>query len=66
MACFRLVTLRPELLRSVPFFFRFIADLTALLAPLPYFAMDPSKLLRCGSVETTVARLWARVVAPYG
>jgi hypothetical protein len=44
-ACFRLVTLPPDPLRSVPFFFRLIADSTALLAPFPYFAIAPSKTL---------------------
>ena len=40
IACFRLVTLRPEPLLSVPFFLRCIADLTRLLAALPYLAMS--------------------------
>jgi hypothetical protein len=39
MACFRLVTLRPEPLFSVPFFLRRIADSTFFDADLPYFAM---------------------------
>ena len=42
MACFRLVTFRPELLFNVPFFLRRIADSTRLLAPLPYLAMRTS------------------------
>src|SRR5688572_33253883 len=42
IACFRLVTFRPELLFNVPFFFRRIADSTRLLAPLPYLAMSTS------------------------
>jgi hypothetical protein len=40
IACFRLFTLRPEPLFSVPFFLRCIADLTRLPAALPYFAMS--------------------------
>ena len=39
MACFRLLTLLPEPLLSVPFFRRCIADLTVFDADLPYFAM---------------------------
>lgn len=39
IACFRLVTLRPDPLFSVPFFFRCIADLTRLPAAFPYFAI---------------------------
>ena len=39
MACFRLFTLRPDPLFSVPFFLRCIADLTRLPAALPYLAM---------------------------
>jgi len=42
IACFRLVTFRPDPLFNVPFFFRRIADSTRLLAPLPYFAMRTS------------------------
>jgi hypothetical protein len=37
IACFRLLTLRPLPERSVPFFFRRIADSTRLLAAFPYF-----------------------------
>ena len=40
MACFRLFTLRPDPLLSVPFFRRRIADLTVLDADLPYFAIQ--------------------------
>ena len=40
IACFLLVTRFPELLLSVPFFFRRIADSTRLPAALPYFAMS--------------------------
>ena len=40
IACLRLFTLRPEPLFNVPFFFRCIADLTRLLAALPYLAMS--------------------------
>jgi hypothetical protein len=39
IACFRLVTFRPELLFNVPFFFRCIADSTRLFAAFPYFAI---------------------------
>jgi hypothetical protein len=39
IACFRLVTFRPEPLFSVPFFFRRIVDLTFFCAALPYFAI---------------------------
>ena len=39
IACFRLFTLRPELLLSVPFFLRSMADFTRLPAALPYLAM---------------------------
>ena len=52
MACFRLFTLRPEPLLRVPFFLRCIADLTRLLAALPYLAMrsiDASVVLRSPS-----------------
>jgi hypothetical protein len=41
IACFRLVTFRPELLLSVPFFRRRIADATVFDAPFPYLAMNP-------------------------
>jgi hypothetical protein len=40
MACFRLFTLRPELLFSVPFLRRRIADFTRFCADLPYLAME--------------------------
>src|SRR5204862_5596433 len=49
IACFRLFTLRPEPLLRVPFFLRCIADLTRLLAALPYLAMssiDANAVLR--------------------
>ena len=49
MACFRLFTLRPEPLLSVPFFLRCIADLTRLPAAFPYLAMrviDANVVLR--------------------
>ena len=39
IACFRLLTVRPEPLLSVPFFLRCIADLTRFPAALPYLAM---------------------------
>jgi hypothetical protein len=42
IACLRLVTFLPELLLSVPFFFRRIADSTLFDAALPYFAMRAS------------------------
>ena len=44
IACLRLVTLRPELLLSVPFFFRCIADFTRFDAARPYFATLLSSL----------------------
>jgi hypothetical protein len=47
IACFRLVTFRPEPLFNVPFFFRRIADSTRLLAPLPYLAMKTSDRSVC-------------------
>src|SRR5213592_1976219 len=40
IACFRLFTLRPELLFKVPFFRRCIADLTRFCADLPYLAIE--------------------------
>jgi preprotein translocase subunit SecB len=42
IACFRLVTVCPELLFSVPFLRRCIADFTRFCADLPYFAMRSS------------------------
>jgi hypothetical protein len=39
IACFRLVTFRPDPLLSVPFFLRRIVDLTFFAAPLLYFAI---------------------------
>lgn len=42
MACFRLVTFRPEPLLSVPRLRRRIADFTVFDAALPYFAIDTS------------------------
>lgn len=39
MACFRLLTVLPEPLLSVPFFRRRMADATVLEADFPYFAM---------------------------
>jgi len=39
IACFRLFTLRPDPLLSVPFFFRRIADSTRFDAAFPYFAI---------------------------
>jgi hypothetical protein len=46
IACFRLVTLRPEPLFSVPRLRRRIADFTVFDAPLPYFAIDTSSEVR--------------------
>jgi hypothetical protein len=46
IACLRLVTFRPELLFSVPFFFRRMADSTFFDADLPYFAIFTSFLFR--------------------
>jgi hypothetical protein len=40
IACFRLFTVRPDPLLSVPFFRRRIADPTRFDADRPYFAMD--------------------------
>jgi hypothetical protein len=45
IACLRLLTLRPDLLFSVPFLRRRIADSTFLEADSPYFAMVASALL---------------------
>jgi len=42
IACFRLFTLPPDPLFSVPFFRRFIADSTRLDADRPYFAIFTS------------------------
>jgi hypothetical protein len=42
MACFRLVTFRPDPLFRVPFFLRCIADLTVFEADFPYFAIFTS------------------------
>ena len=50
IACFRLVTLRPELLRSVPAFFRCIADFTRFDAAFPYFAMGNPPSAKCAKV----------------
>jgi hypothetical protein len=44
IACFRLLTFRPDPLLSVPFFRRRIADSTVLPAFLPYFAMRSALL----------------------
>jgi hypothetical protein len=46
IACFRLVTFRPEPLLSVPRLRRRIADATVFDAPLPYLAMAPSNVAR--------------------
>ena len=43
IACFRLVTLRPEPLVSVPLLRRRIADSTFFDAALPYFAIPPPR-----------------------
>ncbi len=50
IACLRLVTVRPEPLFSVPFFFRRIADATLFDAALPYFAIGN---LRLQPLQTT-------------
>jgi hypothetical protein len=42
IACFRLVTFRPDPLFSVPFFFRRIVDSTFFCAALPYLAIVSS------------------------
>jgi hypothetical protein len=42
IACFRLVTFRPDPLFSVPFFFRRMVDSTFFCAALPYFAIGIS------------------------
>jgi hypothetical protein len=49
IACFRLVTRRPELLLSVPRFLRRIVDSTFFDADLPYFAMRDVLLGRCAA-----------------
>jgi hypothetical protein len=41
IACFRLLTRLPELLFSVPFLRRCIADFTRFCADLPYLAIEP-------------------------
>jgi hypothetical protein len=46
IACARLFTFCPELLRKVPRFLRRIADSTFFAADLPYFAM-PTSAARC-------------------
>jgi hypothetical protein len=46
MACLRLLTLRPELLLSVPRLRRRIVDSTFLEADLPYFAMRETSSAR--------------------
>jgi hypothetical protein len=47
IACFRLFTLPPEPLLSVPCFLRRIADSTFLDADLPYFAMGFNLVSAC-------------------
>jgi len=47
IACFRLVTLRPEPLFNEPRLRRRIADFTVFDAPLPYFAIDTSGARGC-------------------
>jgi hypothetical protein len=49
IACFRLVTRRPEPLLSVPRFLRRIVDSTFFDADLPYFAMRDVLLGRCAA-----------------
>ena len=56
MACFWLVTLRPEPLFSVPFFLRCIADFTRLRDALPYFAMRRSSCKICAGLQAMLAR----------
>ena len=55
IACFRLVTFRPELLLSVPFFRRRIADSTRFDAARPYLAI-PVDLLRLPGAKPVLTR----------
>jgi hypothetical protein len=57
MACFRLVTLRPDPLLSVPFFFRRTADSTRFEADRPYLAIWFSSLLNRHSARLSAALL---------
>src|SRR3954470_1864237 len=50
IACLRLVTFRPELLFSVPFFFRRIVERTFFEADFPYFAMCTSPFVSANDV----------------
>src|SRR5438876_3432834 len=62
IACFRLFTLRPEPLLRVPFFLRWIADLTRLPAALPYLAIsliDASVVLMMSLAGTSNAQRYA-------
>jgi hypothetical protein len=52
IACFRLFTFCPELLRSVPRFLRRIVDSTFFDADLPYLAMRTSSCQVCKSRAT--------------
>jgi hypothetical protein len=52
IACLRLVTLRPELLFSVPFFLRRIVERTFFDADFPYFAIGTSLFVSANHVLT--------------
>jgi hypothetical protein len=52
IACLRLVTLRPELLFSVPFFLRRIVERTFFDADFPYFAICTSLFVSANHVLT--------------
>jgi hypothetical protein len=60
IACFRLVTRRPEPLLSVPRFLRRIVDSTFFDADLPYFAMRRLLLSRCAANAVLKRRLVSR------
>jgi hypothetical protein len=60
IACFRLVTLRPELLFRVPRFRRRIVDSTFLEADLPYFAMRKPPLRQRAHAKADPAGEFAR------
>jgi hypothetical protein len=64
IACFRLVTRRPEPLLSVPFFRRRIAEATFFDADLPYFAMDSSLFSATQQQPWCQAGLKARTLLP--
>ena len=65
IACLRLVTFPPfplRPLRSVPFFRRFIALSTRLLAAFPYFRVDVLRVLFFRVAMSPLSRAWRPVV----